>query len=175
MTTTSDMPADPAVAAACEELSGEAAPVVNSVAAEPVAVGEAVCSSAAGTPANEIDPVHMMVDEKLVKEEEAARVDREKHVKSKPAQALTKDRLAKLDVLLDKAQMYSLFLVEQVTSMKEQLEQARLPPACISSSVWHLQYYAAEKTVEARNRYFQLQSLYPPDVQTNMRVNLIWV
>lgn len=76
---------------------------------------------------NEKDPENLLVDEKLVQEEERARVETEKtKSSSKPAPALTQERLAKLDVLLDKAQMYSLFLVEQVESMQDQLDQVQL-------------------------------------------------
>lgn len=77
--------------------------------------------------ANEEDQDNLLVDEKLLKEEQLARNETETTQKSKPTQTLTKERLAKLDVLLDKAQMYSLFLVEQVNSMQEQIEKAWFP------------------------------------------------
>lgn len=87
---------------------------------------------------NDADPDTLLVDEKLLKEEQLARAETEKAVQNKPTQTLTKERLAKLDVLLDKAQMYSLFLVEQVTSMQEQLEKACPRPIvyCSVLLVW---------------------------------------
>jgi hypothetical protein len=70
------------------------------------------------------------VDGTMLKEEEAARVAREKAAKPKSGAELTKDRLQKLDALLDQAQMYSQFLVEQVCSVQGQLDAVRAHLQC---------------------------------------------
>lgn len=63
----------------------------------------------------------LCVDAAVAKEEAAARAARERAAaRAKPAQELSKEKLQKLDALLDKATMYSQFLVEQVNSVQDQ-------------------------------------------------------
>eukprot|EP00892_Ulva_mutabilis_P009570 jgi/Ulvmu1/6986/UM033_0044.1 len=123
MTTAPEIPVESAVAAACEAPINTSAPAVPNGANEAEAVRKAAVSGGAGTSADESERDNLMVDENLVKEEEAAKAEREKQTSTKPVQALTKDRLAKLDVLLDKAQMYSKFLDEQVKAMQDKLDK----------------------------------------------------
>lgn len=125
VSTAPGMTEDTVVAAPAEAPANTPAQKDGTVEAEPVVKTE----GEPGQDTNDADPDTLLVDEKLLKEEQLARAETEKAVQKKPAQTLTKERLAKLDVLLDKAQMYSLFLVEQVTSMQEQLEKARPCPA----------------------------------------------
>ena len=79
--------------------------------------------------ADEEDPDANALDPALLKEEQAAKQAREKAAKQKPQQELTKEKLQKLDKLVEQATMYSEFLVEQVNSVKDQWEQV---------SCWHL-------------------------------------
>jgi hypothetical protein len=78
------------------------------------------------------------VDEAVFKEEEAARSAREKAAaQAKPAQELSKEKLQKLDQLLDRATMYSQFLGEQVNSVQDQWEQVSANDCvscCVSSA-----------------------------------------
>lgn len=86
------------------------------------------------------DREDVCVDEAVFREEKAAKSAREDAAaKVKPAQELSKEKLQKLDQLLDRATMYSQFLVEQVNSVQDQWEQVR----CLSSretcsSAWWL-------------------------------------
>jgi hypothetical protein len=67
----------------------------------------------------------MWVDPAVFKEEEAARKAREKAAKARPVQSLTKEKLLKLDKLVDQATMYSQFLGEQVSSVQGQWQVVR--------------------------------------------------
>lgn len=68
----------------------------------------------------------LCVDAAVAKEEADARAARERAAaRAKPAQELSKEKLQKLDALLDKATMYSQFLVEQVNSVQDQWDQVR--------------------------------------------------
>lgn len=64
----------------------------------------------------------LLVDEKMLKEEEAAREERKTTDKPRAGGGLTHERLQKLDVLLDQAQMYSKFLTEQVETIQKEIE-----------------------------------------------------
>ena len=72
-------------------------------------------------------PEALGVNAALLKEEAAARDAREKAAKSsvKPAQALTAEKMQKLDKLVDQATMYSQFLGEQVTSVQDRWQVVR--------------------------------------------------
>ena len=67
----------------------------------------------------------LLVDEKMLKEEEAAREERKTTDRPRAGGGLTHERLQKLDVLLDQAQMYSKFLTEQVETIQKEIEVVR--------------------------------------------------
>jgi hypothetical protein len=99
--------------------------------AEPVEAGPAskaghVRQDEGETP-DSADDEGMWVDEAVLKEETAARKAREKAAKAKPAPCLTKEKLQKLDKLVDQATMYSQFLGEQVNSVQDQWDQVSFP------------------------------------------------
>lgn len=97
---------------------------------EPLASGEAaraeqdtatVLKQPTKEPSADMDD--LLVDEKMLKEEEAAREETKNVEKPRTGGGLTHERLQKLDVLLDQAQMYSKFLTEQVETIQNQIEQ----------------------------------------------------
>ena len=66
----------------------------------------------------------LWVDEEVLREENEAREAREKEAaKAKPAGELTREKLDKLDKLVDQATMYSQFLGEQVNNVRDKWEQ----------------------------------------------------
>ena len=74
-------------------------------------------------PSSDMDD--LLVDEKMLKEEEAAREERKTADRPRAGGGLTHERLQKLDVLLDQAQMYSKFLTEQVETIQKEIEVVR--------------------------------------------------
>jgi hypothetical protein len=100
------------------EAPAEAQPAADVAPAEVEIVPEAPTKE----PSSEFED--LLVDDKLLKEEEAAREELRKSAdKPRAGGGLTHERLQKLDVLLDQAQMYSKFLTEQVETIQNQIEQ----------------------------------------------------
>lgn len=101
------------------------APVTGVEDAPVIGVEDVVVPADAEAPEKEpsADIEDLLVDEKLLKEEEAAKEERKTTDKPRAGGGLTHERLQKLDVLLDQAQMYSKFLTEQVETIQNQIEQ----------------------------------------------------
>lgn len=99
---------------------------VHPVEAGPAARAKHVLQGEGETP-DSAEEEGMWVDEAVLKEETAARKAREKAAKAKPAPCLTKEKLQKLDKLVDQATMYSQFLGEQVNSVQDQWDQVSFP------------------------------------------------